>query len=276
MPREIYGMTWEDDVSDAQIEQYMIQQGGKWKKNGVRVGKGLIYHFKRYWELLWPDDSQTWWTDLILEEVLKNQFVSLVGRASSWKTGTISRIALMDWSCFPDCTTVIQSSTDLPGLRARIFGETTKMWHTAKALHPWFPGHPLDSKCVITYKDIEEDRARDIRDSIVGVPCKASTGKFLGMGSYAGRKNRRVWCLADEFQHMELAILDAQDNLISNGPNLIPGIIRDKDSKERGKPKRGYKCVFIGNTNPSRPGNPIDIVSEPENGFGSLPEDGKT
>jgi len=276
MPREIYGMTWEDDVSDAQIEQYMIQQGGKWKKNGVRVGKGLIYHFKRYWELLWPDDSQTWWTDLILEEVLKNQFVSLVGPASSWKTGTISRIALMDWSCFPDCTTVIQSSTDLPGLRARIFGETTKMWHTAKALHPWFPGHPLDSKCVITYKDIEEDRARDIRDSIVGVPCKASTGKFLGMGSYAGRKNRRVWCLADEFQHMELAILDAQDNLISNGPNLIPGIIRDKDSKERGKPKRGYKCVFIGNTNPSRPGNPIDIVSEPENGFGSLPEDGKT
>jgi len=276
MPRDKYGLTWEDEVTDAQIERWCIQKGGRWRENGQLKGSGLIHHFKEYWKLLWPDDSQTWWTDLILKTVLENQFTSLVGPASSWKTGTVSRIALMDWSCFPECTTVLQSSTTMNELRQRIYAETTKMWHSAKILHPWFPGNPIDSKCVITHGNIEEELARDLRDSIVGVPCKASTGKFVGMGAYSGRKNRRLWCIADEFQFMELAILNAQDNLISNGPNLIPGAITDKDSPEFGKPLRGYKCVFIGNTNSSRPGNPTDVVSEPEHGWGSIKEDGKT
>jgi hypothetical protein len=254
----------------------MIQNGGEGEHNGVKFGKGLHYHFKEYWRLLWPDDVQTWWTDLILKNVLENQFTALVGPASSWKTGTVSRIALMDWSCFPECTTVLQSSTTMNELKQRIYAETTKMWHSARILHPWFPGHPIDSKCVITYSNIEEELARDLRDSIVGVPCKASSGKFVGMGAYSGRKNRRVWCIADEFQFMELAILDAQDNLVSNGPNLVPGKITNKSSHDFGKPRIGYKCIFIGNTNPSRPGNPIDVVSEPEHGWGSIKEDGKT
>ncbi len=276
MPRRKYGLDWEDEVSDAQVEQWMIQQGGRGELDGGKFGMGLVHHFKEYWKLLWPEDSQTWWTDLILKTILENQFVSIVGPASSWKTGTVSRIALMDWSCFPDCTTVLQSSTTMNELKQRIYAETTKMWHTARIRHPWFPGHPIDSKCVITYSDIDAELARDLRDSIVGVPCKASTGKFVGMGAYSGRKNRRVWCIADEFQFMELAILSAQDNLISNGPNLVPGTITDKTDPEFGRAIRGYKCVFISNTNPSRPGNPADVVSEPEGGFGSIHEDGKT
>lgn len=270
-------MEFIEDLTDAQIDRWFIQQGGYFEHDdGKTYGNGLVEHFKSYWSLLWPDDEQTWWTDLILKNVLENQFTSLVGPASSWKTGTVSRIALMDWSCFPECTTVIQSSTTMNELRQRIYAETTKMWHTAKILHPWFPGNPIDSKCVITNGNIAEELARDLRDSIVGVPCKASTGKFVGMGAYSGRKNRRVWCIADEFQFMELAILNAQDNLVSNGPNLIPGPIKDKSSREFGKPRIGYKCVFIGNTNPSRPGNPLDVVSEPEHGWNSMKEDGTT
>lgn len=271
-----YDLDWDDELSPAQVERWIIQQGGVFEVDGVKHGNGLLAHFKAYWKELWPDDSQHWWTDLILKTILENQFVSLVGPASSWKTGTVSRIALMDWSCFPECTTVLQSSTTMKELQQRIYAETTKMWHSAKMLHPWFPGHPIDSKCVITYTDIEESRARDLRDSVVGVPCKASTGKFVGMGAYSGRKNDRLWCIADEFQFMELAILNAQDNLVSNGPNLVPGIITDTTDIRCGKPLIGYKCVFIGNTNPSRPGNPIDVVSEPEHGWGSIKEDGKT
>lgn len=244
----------------------LLNHGLAWKSSlGLRVPVTSIKHVGRdfFYDLTVP--------------LFHHYFAEgAIHHNSSWKTGTVSRIALMDWSCFPDCTTVMQSSTDMAGLRSRIYGETTKMWHSAKMLHPWFPGFPLDSKCVITYRDVKEELARDLRDSVVGIPCKASTGKFLGMGSYSGRKNRRVWCIADEFQHMELAILDAQDNLISNGPNLVPGIVTDKDDPELGKPLRGYKCVFIANTNPSRPGNPIDVVSEPEHGWGSIKEDGKT
>lgn len=271
-----YELSWKDGTDDAEIERYMIQKGGQWVSKGKEYGLGLITHFKFYWKALWPEDSQTWWTDLILKEILANQFVSLVGPASAWKSGTVARMALMDWSCFPDCTTVMMSSTDMEGLRSRIYGETTMMWQRASESHPWFPGHPIDSKCVITNQDVEFEKARDLRDSVLGIPCKTSSGKWQGMGKFSGRKNRRVWCIGDEFQFMELSILEAQNNLVSNGPNLVPGIVRDKSNVEYGKPLRGYKCVFIGNTNPSRPGNPLDIVSEPEHGFGSIPEDGKT
>lgn len=273
-----YGLEWDREqfYDDALIERYMIQQGGQWQVEDCTVGEGLIYHFKAYWSLLWPEDSQTWWTDLVLKEVLANQFTSIVGPASSWKSGTIARLALMDWSTYPDITTIIMSSTDMEGLRSRIFGETTKMWKVAHEGYEWFPGCPIDYKCVIAADDIDDTVARDIRNGIIGVPCKTSTGRFIGMGKYAGRKNWRVWCIGDEFQFMQRSILDAQDNLISNGPNLLPGINRNPESIEYGKPLRGYKCVFIGNTNPTQPDNPLHIVSEPDGGWGSMADDGKT
>lgn len=274
--REKYGLKFPEGTDDAQIERSMIHQGGQWTKNGKVYGDGLVEHFKRYWQLLWPEDSQTWWTELILKTILENQFTSIVGPASSWKTSTVSRIALMDWSCFTDCTTVIQSSTTLDGLKARIGGETVKLWQRAKERYDWFPGYPIDHKHCIASEDVEEEKARDIRNGIIGVACKTSSGTFVGMGAYSGRKNRRVWCVGDEFQFMELSILDAQDNLVSNGPNLIPGIIREPESPEKGQPLRGYKCVFISNTNPTRPGNPAEIVSEPDKGWGSIPDDAKT
>lgn len=275
---ERYGLRFNAEQFDnAQVERYMLQQGGLWTdEKGQSFGNGLEYHFKQYWSLLWPEDDQTWWTDLILKNVLANQFTSLVGPASSWKSGTIGRIALMDWSLFPDCTSILMSSTDMEGLRARIYGETTMLWRRASERHEWFPGHPIDHKCVITNEDVEEEKARDLRNSIVGVPCKTASGQFIGMGKYAGRKNRRVWCIADEFAFMHLSILQGQDNLISNGGNLIPGIVRDATRKDNGKPLPGYKCVFILNPNPSVPNNPGDVVSEPEASWGSIPDDGKT
>lgn len=274
--RKKYGLLFSEDMDDAQIEREMLRNGGEFKIKGKTYGLGMLQHFKNYWSLLWPEDSQTWWTDLIIENVIKNMFNSVVGPASAWKSGTVSRLALMDWSCWPDCTSVIMSSTDMEGLRSRIYGETTMMWKRASERFEWFPGHPVDSKCVITYTNVEEENARDIRNSIVGVPCKTSSGAFVGMGKYSGRKNRRVWCLADEFQFMQLSILQGQDNLISNddGSGQMGGKYPDDhpDPRERGLSRRFYRCVFIGNTNPSVRDNPLDVVSEPENGWGSITE----
>lgn len=269
-----YGLSWPDNTDAAQIERYMIRNGGYIERNGTIHGVGLFNHFKNYWSVLWPEDDQTRWTDLILKNILEHQFISIVGPASSWKTGTVSRIALMDWSVFPECTTVLQSSTDMEGLRSRVYGETTKLWRRASQRFDWFPGHPIDHKCVIAHDDIEEESARDQRDAIVGVPCKSASGKFLGMGKYAGRKNRRVWSVLDETQFTEKSFLDAQDNLISNGPNLVQGLI--KEGKEKGLPIRGYNCIFLGNPNPTRPENTLHVISEPEGGWPSVPDDGKT
>lgn len=288
MPKEKYGLRWPDETDPAEVERYMLKKGGKFTEaNGKTYGNGLLFHFKEYWNYLWPNDSQTWWTDLILSNVIENTFTSLVGPASSWKSGTVARLALMDWSLFPECTSVIMSSTHMDGLKARIYGETTTLWRRASERYgedgthgDWFPGFPIDSKCVITEADVEEDKARDLRNSIVGVPCQTSSGQFVGMGKYAGRKNRRVWCIGDEFQFMQISILQAQDNLISNddGSGILGGYYGPDhaDPKERGLPRRSYRCIFIGNTNPSVRDNPLDIVSEPELGWGSMPEDNKT
>lgn len=274
--RSKYGRLWDIDVDDAQIERQMIRFGGRWTEGGREFGLGLLEHFKRYWTLLWPADSQNEWTDLIMENVLKRQFISLVGPASSWKSGTLARLVTMDWSCYPDCTSVIMSSTDMEGLKSRVYAEVTMVWNRAHELYDWFPGFPVDSKCVITNTDVEENSARDIRNSIVGVPCKTSSGQFIGMGKYSGRKNRRVWCIGEEYQFMQTSILQAQDNLISNsdGDNPMHGFYPSdyQDPQERGLPRRGYKCVFVGNTNPSVPDNPLDIVSEPEQGWTSVPQ----
>lgn len=274
--REKYDLLWNPEYDDAQIEREMLKRGGRFSLSGINYGLGMLEHFKNYWTLLWPEDSQTWWTDLILKNILQNQFTSLVGPASAWKSGTVSRLALMDWSCFPDCTSVMMSSTDMEGLRSRIYGETTMMWKRAHERFEWFPGNPVDSKCVITHTNVEEESARDIRNSILGIPCRTSSGVFIGMGKYSGRKNRRVWCLADEFQFMQLSILQAQDNLISNddGSGGFGGVYPPShpDPRERGLPRRHYRCVFIGNTNPSVRDNPLDIVSEPEGGWSSIEE----
>lgn len=273
-----YGLTWnlDDFYDDALIERYMLRRGGRWTESGITYGNGLLFHFKQYWSYLWPEDSQNEWTDLIINTAITHRFSSIVGPASAWKSGTVSRLALMDWSCFPDCTSVIMSSTDMEGLRSRIYGETTMMWKRASEKFEWFPGHPVDSKCVITNTDVDEDSARDIRNSILGVPCKTSSGTFIGMGKYSGRKNRRVWCLSDEMQFMQLSIFQAQDNLISNddGTGGFGGYYPQdySDPQERGKPKRHYRCVFIGNTNPSVRDNPLDVISEPENGWSSIGE----
>lgn len=276
-----YNLNWPyEDYDDARVEREMLRHGG-YIRHGNRIfGNGLLWHFKQYWSLLWEEDSQNEWTDLVMDNIIKHRFTSLVGPASGWKSGTVSRLAMMDWSLFPECTSVIMSSTDMEGLRSRIYGETTMMWKRAHERYDWFPGFPVDSKCVITDTNVEEESARDIRNSILGVPCKTSTGTFIGMGKYSGRKNRRVWCLSDEFQFMQISILQAQDNLISNddGTGGFGGYYPQdyQDPNERGRPRRHYRCVFIGNTNPSVRDNPLDIVSEPDGGWGSVFEPTET
>lgn len=280
--RERYGLKFPAVYDDAQIEREMLRQGGYFIHGNKKFGLGLFQHFKNYWQCLWPDDEQTRWTDLMLKEILENRFVGIIGPGSSWKTSTCARIALMDWSLFPECTMVIMSSTTMSDLRNRIYGEASKFWSSAKEHHRWFPGYPLDYLCTIATDNIEEEETRDLRNGIQGIPNKTSEGKVQGQSRFAGKKNTRVWAVCDEVQFCERSFLDSQNNLSSNGPNLVPGYERDDlgnilvDSKGQKKILKGYKAIFIGNPNPTRPENCLHLVCEPQDGWASLPDDGLT
>lgn len=272
-----YGLTWDRaQWDDALIERHLLRHGGYIKSGGKTYGLGLFQHYENYWQLLWPQDSINRWTSLILKEYLANRFNFIIGPPSSWKTGTVSRIGMMDYSLFPDCTGIIVSSTDMKGLERRVFGEMKMLWRQAYERYEWFPGNVIDHKHLIATDSIDEDSIRDVRNGIIGIPCKSDSGAFLGMGSYAGFKNRRVIVIGDEFQWMEMAMLKAQDNLIANGPNLVSGMSTDRNARGELLPHRGYKAVFIGNPNPTRPENPLHVIAEPIGGWSSIPNDGKT
>lgn len=280
--RQKYGLNFPKRYDDAQIEREMLRQGGYFIFGDKKLGLGLFQHFKNYWALLWPDDAQTKWTDLILSEMLGNRFLGLIGGSNSWKSSTCGRIALMDWSLFPECTMVLVSSTTMDDLKNRIYGEITKFWQRAREQYAWFPGFPIDYKCVIAAEDIEEELIRDLRNGIQGVPNKTPDGKVQGLSKFVGRKNTRVWTLCDEVQFCERSFLQAQDNLSSNGPNLLPGYQRDEhgviklNSKGEKKVLAGYRGVFLGNPNPTRPENCLHMVCEPEDGWASIADDGTT
>jgi len=268
-----YGVEWPDGTSTALIERQVLRAGG--------TSLGLFQHYKNYIEALWPEHTSNRWTDLMLREILEHQFSAVMGPGSSFKTSTLAKIALADWSLFPECTTILVSSTTIKELKQRIFGEIVKLWEMADNRHGgdgWWPGIPLDYLTAIAYDDIEEKRVRDIRNGIIGVACVSSEGRQQGMGKFAGKKNRRVWCINDELQFCERGVLDAQENLISNGENLVSGIYPDDypDPSERRMPRRGYKAVFIGNSNNTRPENALHMVMSPPGGWGTFEFDGKT
>lgn len=250
-----YGCSWNTN-DPVQIEMGCIRKGGTWtSKNGQKCGEGLFHHYRELQSLLWPTESHTRWTDLVLSEILANRITAVMGPGSSWKTHTVSKYALTDYFCFPDNTGILISSTDLKGLERRVWGDIKSLHRKAQDRYEYLSGHVTDSLHIISTDDIEEDGTRDVRNGIICVPCVSSSGQFVGMGKLIGFKNDRVRCIGDEFQFMQPAILDAQSNYIHN-PD--------------------YKFIPIGNPNPTAPENPLHFVCEPIDGWASIPDDQKT
>src|SRR5438445_9633401 len=157
---------------------YCIQQGGKWTdgKTGVTLGMGLYWHYERMRQILWPNLDNHRWHKLCRNQILKNKVTVLMGPGSAGKSHEAAWIYLCEYFCFPQETLVLVSSTDMRGLRLRVWGEITDLWQRAKDAYEYLPGNLLDSRVAITTdrledKEVSEDRrVRDMRKGIVGIP----------------------------------------------------------------------------------------------------------
>lgn len=256
MPFEKYGTLWDDATHPVELEMGCIIRGGRWKtKAGKECGIGLAEHYIALQKLLMPWKDWHRWNLLLQRQFVENKITAVMGPASSGKSREMGDYALTDWFVYPDCTTVLVSSTTMPALERRIWGEIKKQFHAIKELYPWLPGNWMESKkCVVL--DAKTERGRDFRNGIQAVAClKGSTdGTFVGLGNYIGTKNKRVRLIGDELQFMPKGYIDIINNL-------------DKTPED-------FK--FIGGGNPKGYDDALSRIAEPLDGWTTMDRTEKT
>jgi hypothetical protein len=215
--KEQYGLLWSKLKSQLSIEMDMYANGGRWaRKKGGFAGEGLEFHFKEAIKILWPEVVWHKWADMQLRLYLNYRIMGQMGPASTGKTFVPAACVLMDYYCFPWCTTVLVSSTTRESLEMRVLGEIKKLHRLAKERYHWLPGNLIEGRQRI----VSDDRSvaaegRDFRNGLVGVACKKGQA-FQGIEEYVGIKNRRLRMLGDEMQFLPRQFVDSISNLNKN------------------------------------------------------------
>lgn len=258
MPFTRYAANWPDGTSDLEVEMYCIRKGGRWKIGQKDCGEGLSFHYERMRQILWPELKTHRWHDLTRDTITENKIVVLMGAGSTGKTHAAAWIFLCEYFVFPHETCVLVSSTDLTGLKMRVWGEIVSLWQRAVSRFPELPGHLVDSKMLIATDDIndnEEDDmrvGRDWRKGIKAIPC-VQNGRNVGLGKYVGIKALRTRLIADEAQFMAGSFLSAFSNLNNNA---------------------SFRAVILGN--PMDPTDPLGKAAEPKDGWSRYMKPEKT
>ena len=221
--------------------------------DGKEYGEGLFEHFRRMQNLLWPDEDDHRWSNLMLSTILTNRITVVAGAKDSGKTHTMTKFALTDYFCFPQETLTMMSSTDIRGLELRVWGDVKDLFDRARERYPYLPGNVVDAKHGI-FTDALDDTGdvRDMRKGILCIPCIGSSGEFVGISKFVGVKQKRRRLLGDEVQFMQQSYLDSMANL------------------DKGQ----FLGCFVGN--PIGNGDPLDKLSEPKIGWDALGEVTKT
>jgi hypothetical protein len=228
MPETIekYGAKWPKELDALQIEMGCIRKEGQWENSkGEKCGNGLPYHYEQMRRILWPEldgehNGQRWHV-LCRDTILANKISVLMGCGSSGKTHAASWIYLCEYLCFPEETCVLVSSTDIRGLKKRVWGEICSLWEKAVDRFNYLPGNMIDSILAIATDnlddaDIENRKSRDLRKGCFGVPCMNSQNTFVGLTKYHGIKQKRMRLVADELSMMGISFLKSFANLNNN------------------------------------------------------------
>jgi len=215
-----YGVWWQPTADPVNMELQMIRHGGRWEKqDGEMAGDGLYAHFRKFQELVWPGrlwekgPFKNYWAEKCLEVYLEYTYVGVLGCAASSKSSSFGCNALTDWYAWPDCTTVLVSSTDLRSLELRIWGMIKGYHKDAKRCRDWIPGHLIEGRQMIIQDQQQEFKeGRDFKNGIVAVPLRRGS-TFVGLGPTIGIHNKRVRLIADEANLCPRSFLDSTSNL---------------------------------------------------------------
>jgi hypothetical protein len=218
--RTKYGLEWPGDTDDLKIEMSCICKGGRWQHKGKWVGEGLIHHYEQMRRIIWPELDCHRWHVITRDAQINHKISVFIGAGSTAKTHSAAWYRLCEYFCWPNETLVLISSTDMRGLRLRVWGEITSLWERAVQRFPQLPGHLLDSKVAITTDEIDDGefddrKVRDLRKGLIGIPTIIGN-KSVGLGKWIGAKQQRMRLIADEAQLMGASFLSAFANLNNN------------------------------------------------------------
>ena len=250
-----YGIRWDSAYTDLDIELLMVKNRGKFQGEG----NGHYFHYVAAMKLLWPDLDFHRWTELAAKELTRknHKITAFMGPGSTGKTHEAAKWGLIEYFADPEGTCVLVSSTDIRGLKLRIWGEISDLWQRAIDRWPTLKGHMLESRIAITTDAIEDgefgDRQiRDMRKAICGIPC-IQDKKYVGLAKYHGIKQARLRLVGDELALMGGAFLKSIANLNNNAD---------------------FQAVVC--FNPNDPLDPGGQVAEPTDGWQSHMEPEKT
>ena len=240
-----YNLKFSDGAEPLQIELTVIK---KWETARERTGTTLSFHYEQARKIIWPELDAHRWHDLCRDEIVNSKICCLVGPGSSGKTHEAAWTSLIDYWANSDDTCVLISSTDIRGLRKRVWGEIVMLWERGVERFTYLTGHLLDSSIAITTDSLEDvefglRKARDMRCGIFGVPC-VQGGQFVGLQKYQGIKQKRMRLVADEASAMGESFLSAFANLNKN---------------------EDFKAIVLGN--PQDPLDPLGRAAEPKEGW---------
>ena len=248
---EAYGLQWLVGTTALQIHLYMIQRGDQWLKH---QGRSLFFHFKEAFKILWPDDENHRWSDLILQRFCENEILVLIGCSDSSKTFTVSKIALVDYWARPNDTLWLVSTTEGRGSELRIWGVIKDLFNRAKQLFPDLAGKPLDYLKTITTDSLDDEKemARSLRRGLIIVPCKTG-GVSSGLAPFIGIKSPYLRHAGDEVSVMTDSFLNAYANWYGkeNFNGIMPGNFMEVD-------------------------DPLGVAAEPKDGWDAFVDNGKT
>lgn len=194
-----YNLYWPIVTDPVFLEMEMVRHGGRWKKqDGELAGEGMEFHFKRGMSLLWPHIVWHPWAETQLKCYLNYRIIGQIGSASSGKSFVPAACALFDYYCYPNCTTVMVSSTTRESLEMRVWGEIKSLHRKATEANPWLSGHLIEGKQrIVSDARDEAKEGRDFRNGLCAVACRKGQ-TFQGIEEMCGVKNKRIRLLADE------------------------------------------------------------------------------
>lgn len=198
-----YGAEWDDSWSEIKIEAHCL--AARWdEKYG---GLGHYGHLKRFMQLLWPanytgfraDSKGHKWsnwrdsTERVVRAWCDHSYGSLIGCASSGKTFDLSHILSAEYLADPFNTIIDVTSTDMRGLRARIWSEIANAVHH-NAYAPEIDLYEINNPSTLQLSPRPGDCLPDEREEVgrVGVRDDGGVEELAQMLKSGVRKKKRT------------------------------------------------------------------------------------